>query len=107
MIEPGMRVMLSNGVSYPYRVVRVINGQLLVRLAENPEAPLRQVLASDVEMLETDEGWEPTNLTADVILQQLDRWIDMCESDKPGDYHQALVDFRNLITRQGPYAVKS
>src|SRR4051812_29113294 len=107
-IEAGMRVMLNNGVSYPYRVVSLeANDQLLVRLSGNPDAPWRRVLTSEVEMLETQDGWKPLNEpTGQEIMQQLDRWIDMCATDHPGDYHQALVDFRNLITRQGPYQVQ-
>jgi hypothetical protein len=58
-IVPGNRVLLTNGVSYPYRVISVYptKGILTVRLSGTPEAPWRVITRADVASIEKEDGW--------------------------------------------------
>lgn len=56
-VQVGHRVLLSNGVSYPYRVVSVDGPRITVRLSGTPDAPWRIITRDDVASIETEDGW--------------------------------------------------
>src|SRR3954465_12743200 len=56
-VQAGHRVLLTNGVSYPYRVVSVDDSRILVRLSGNADNPLKFITIDDVAAIETESGW--------------------------------------------------